>query len=58
MVTFIIYAVGLRILWQMAKWNLNALRKASEEYSNLAAGILFCLSVIGWVELALFIARN
>jgi hypothetical protein len=55
MVTFIIYAVGLRILWEMAKWNTNMLRKIE---SHTVLGVCVGLSLIGWILLALFILQN
>ena len=55
MVTFIIYAVGLRILWEMAKWNVRML---NEVQGNFRCALLTLLSFLGWILLVIFIAQH
>lgn len=54
MVRFIIYAVGFRILLEMAKWNVKILNKLYDEQKHFRAGLALCLSIAGWIALALY----
>lgn len=54
MVNFIIYAVGFRILWEMAKWNAKIIGKLYDEQKNFRAALVVCLSVLGWAVLGLY----